>query len=224
MNRIAALAEHHALGFDTVATITPSLARGLRAAGMRFAVRYLGSLTADEADAILGAGLALMPVTYAGVFDGGAAVYSARVAGIAPGTTVWLDLEAQKIQAINTWTAVEITLKVNAWAKAVRAGGFDAGLYVGAGAMLTSGELYRLAVDRYWHSLSRVVDRLGNIAEPDCGWSMYQLYPSKPVAGVLVDVNVVQEDFRGRVPTWTVASSATVDRDAPTERELPETD
>jgi hypothetical protein len=50
---------------------------------------------------------------------------------------------------------------------------------------------------------------------------MHQLYPSVTTAGVWTDLDFIQQDFRGRLPTWTVAAAVKVDRDAETEPELP---
>jgi hypothetical protein len=208
MGLIASLGFVGAKGFDTVAPITKTLAKGLKAAGMDYAVRYLGALPKTEVEIITEAGMAIMPVTYGlkhgtvpgmtlGKTFGGSSVKHATSAGIVAGTTVWLDLEDC------AGTAQDVIAFVNAWASEVQQGGFMPGLYVGAGALLTSSELYALKVVRYWHSLSRVTDRNGALAEPGCGWCMYQLYPSITVASVLVDVDYIQQDYRGRLPTWT---------------------
>lgn len=208
MNKYSEPAKVGAKGFDTIAVINQALAQGLKLAGMDFAVRYLGALTSNEVDTIVAAGLAIMPVTYGmkhgTVLDGAlgdsyglSSVRQASSAGIALGTTIWLDLEDA------SGTSQGIIAFVNAWAARILAAGFVPGLYAGAGAQLTSLELYALKVTRYWHSLSRVSDRNGQLAEPGCGWCMYQLYPSVVVASVLVDVDVIQQDYRGRVPTWT---------------------
>ncbi len=205
--RTAELADVGAKGFDTTQPLTTARAEGLAAAGMRFAVRYLGSLTSAEVDTIHAAGMRVFPVTFGlkhgtppsailGSNFGMSSVLEMRKIGMPAGVTVWLDLEDM------SGTAADIQAFVNAWATAVLAAGYRAGLYVGAGAVLTSKELYSLKVTYYWHSLSRVSDRNGAIAEPDCGWCMYQLYPSINVAGTLVDVDVIQKDYRGRLPSW----------------------
>ena len=109
--------------------------------------------------------------------------------------TVWLDLEGVPV----TTMPPELAAKINAWAHAVQGAGFVAGLYVGAGCSLTSEELYALAVTRYWKGASRIVDRNGELAEPKCGWCMVQLQPCNTNRnGVLVDLDVAQEDYFGR--------------------------
>jgi hypothetical protein len=188
------------MGFDTVSVLNDAAAAALRAAGMRFAVRYLGSLKGDEVSSILKAGLALMPVTYSrasgwtptgelGQEDGSSAVADAKAAGFPAGVTVWCDLEGC------AGTVETTSAYVNAWAGVVRDAGFDPGLYVGSGQALDGAQLYALAVDRYWRSFSQVPD-------PTCGWSMIQLYKTVTVAGTSVDVDVIQYDYRARLPNW----------------------
>ncbi len=60
---------------------------------------------------------------------------------------------------------------------------------------------------RYWHSLSMILDRNGQLAAPGCGWCMYQLGPSRDWADVFVDVDFAREDFRGRSATWMIAAA-----------------
>ncbi len=208
--RVAKDAFVGARGVDSVQAITTSaLADGLRTSGIDFCVRYLGSLSASEADVILGAGLALMPVTFSrkpgwipsqqlGTLDGNNSVSQCVAAGIPKGCTVWLDLEGPggHAQDIVDW--------VNAWASVVKQAGYDPGLYVGYAAQLTSHELYALLVDKYWHSISRVTDSAGQLAEPGCGWCMFQLQPSRMWAGVWSDVDFIQQDYLGRLPVWCV--------------------
>lgn len=186
-------------GFDTVAKIDHPRAEALRSAGFDFAVRYLGKLSLAELKDIVGAGLGCMAVTYANRFDGLMAVAELRVLGMPQGATVWLDAEDVPMKPL------ELQRAINAWANALRAAGYDPGLYVGSGVGLTSAELYSLGVDRYWHSLSRVLDRHGQLAEPGVGWCMHQLYPSVQRAGVLVDVDVIQQDYKARVPSMVMA-------------------
>lgn len=188
-----------AMGVDTVENLA-GYAAGLKAAGMSFCCRYLGSLTATEAAAIWAASLAIMPVTFGGwqptpgwgIAAGGMHVRQAMGAGIPAGTTIWLDLEADKADAAST------IVGINDWAGEVKAGGYDAGLYVGAGQPLNGQQLYALAVDRYWKSFSTV-------PQPTCGWSMIQLYHTVTIAGANVDVDVLQYDYNGRLPNWAIS-------------------
>lgn len=197
---IATAARPFALGVDTVVRLTHASACALKREGMTFAVRYLGSLSAEELACIMSAGLACMPVTYAKAYSGMSAISELRKLAIPEGVTVWLDLEGE------TDPAPVIAAKINAWAGQVQAGGYEAGLYVGAGCVLTSEELYGLKVTRYWDSCSREIDRNGRSAAPKCDYCMVQMRPfNTSIAGVIVDVDVVQRDVLGRLPTWVTA-------------------
>jgi hypothetical protein len=197
-----------ARGIDCVTTLTQVSAEDLKARGIDFSIRYLGSVTANEVDIILSAGLAFMPVTYGlkhgteptkelGTRFGSSSARQARDAGVGLGATVWLDLEDM------AGTPQEVIDFVDAWATVILGAGFQPGLYVGAGALLTSQQLYALKVVRYWQSLSKEIDVRGQLAEPACGWCMIQLYPTIVVAGVSVDIDVIQQDYRQRTPMWT---------------------
>ena len=102
--------------------------------------------------------------------------------------------------------------KINTWADAIANAGYQPGLYVGSPQPLSGAELYALKVERYWKAPSRVVDRFGRLGEPDCGWCMYQLWPQRHWPSdedpnrVWVDVGFVQQDYRGRMPSWVVCS------------------
>jgi hypothetical protein len=196
-----AVATHAARGTDSITSLTVQTAQMFAANGIDFVIRYLGSITPQELSWILTAGLAFMPVTFADVFDGNKAVDQLQTLGIPTGATVWLDLEGIG-PSITPATLIQ---RINAWALEIKAAGYLPGLYCGANGQLTSKELYSLLVVRYWKSLSRVEDRNGQIAEPDCGYSMLQLYPTTSQNGVSVDKNIVCQDYQGRMPTWIVA-------------------
>ena len=108
-----------------------------------------------------------------------------------PGLVDWCDLEG---------AGADPTGYLDAWAGDVFAK-LVAGLYVGAGALLTAAQLYALPhFTRYWHSLSR------GIPEPQCGFVLAQLYPSTTLNGLGVDYDFAQQDFRGRAATWVLAA------------------
>jgi hypothetical protein len=198
-----------ARGWDSVNATDDVMAAKMRATGMEFTVRYLGLLTPRERDVVLVHDLALMPVTLCrapgwlpsealGLQDGAEAVR--HLDGLLPkGCTVGRDLEGP---GGNAQSVVDY---VNAWCRPVREAGYDPGLYVGYGCHLTGAQLEDLAVDRYWHSLSRVADDLGATAEPRAGWCMHQLYATTTWHGYTVDVNFIQRDYRNRLPNWVVA-------------------
>jgi hypothetical protein len=193
-----------ALGTDSLELVdTAEKAAGLRAAGIDFVLQYLGTATASSVNVVLSAGLAFMPVTRANHWDGPTSVTQLAALGLPQGCTVWLDVEGVQNPDVPTLIA-----NINAWAKAVSGAGYMAGVYVGAGALLTSQELYELTVTRYWKSQSRVQDRYGNLAEPQCGWCMLQTFPSTIVATINVDVDIVQQDYLGRVPVWVVQGAS----------------
>lgn len=191
-----------ALGVDTVQSLTPGMCAALKSAGMRFVVRYLTGTYAigpQERDVILGSGLAMMLVTAAGSYDGMRSVSALRALNWPVGATVWLDVEGC------TETPIELAGKVNSWAHSVDAASYDPGMYVGAQSLLTSAQLYALAVDRYWHACSRLTDAAGVAQEPTRGFCMRQLRPyNTQVGGVIVDVNVVETDYRDSLPMWVV--------------------
>jgi len=197
-----------ARGTDSVTVITADAAKRLKASGIDFCVRYLGNVTAEELAGILAAGLAFMPVTYANMFDGALAVARCKALGLPLGTTVWLDVEGDSV-----WRTDPVALsgKINGWAAAVTAAGYVPGLYVGAPQPLTSAELGALGVVRYWHGQGRCVDHTGALAEPPAGWCMWQMWPSVTWEGVNVDVNIIGEDYKTRLPAWVVSALAAAD-------------
>jgi hypothetical protein len=193
-----------ARGIDSLAFSeggTAQQANDLARDGIDFFVGYLGAINQERLAYLLAAGIAFMPCTFANKFDGDKAVAQCRALGLPLGVTVWLDLEGKSI--FDTASATLIAA-INAWATAILAAGFQPGLYVGSPQPLTSEELYALKVTRYWNALSRESDRRGALAEPKCGWCMWQMNPSRVwrSTGVFVDVNMIGADFQGRVPNW----------------------
>lgn len=204
MNIVSMPATVGARGTDSVTLIsTPAQAQALKAAGTDFCLQYLGSVTASIVSTILAAGLAFMPVTYADKFDGPTTVNELKAIAYPSGGTVWLDVEA-----VATMDPTALKTAINNWASSVQAAGYVAGLYVGSQCPLTSLELYQLRVTRYWKSASMIIDRNGALAEPACGWVMFQLNPSITWGGVWVDLDFIQQDDQSRVPTWAVAQPA----------------
>lgn len=186
-------------GVDTVVRITKTNAKNLKAAGFDFVIRYLVSVTAAELADILSEGLAISFVTYANSFDPSDEIAALQRLGIPKGTVIWLDVESVKDDPLT------LQQRINTWAKALEAAGYIPGLYVGAAALLTSLELYKLAVKRYWKSCSRLWDRNGNVAEPNCGFCCTQCTCQVVRAGVTVDVDFVYADYQGREVTMVAA-------------------
>jgi hypothetical protein len=190
-----------ALGIDTITNLDTVHATALKDAGFKFAIRYLGSVTAAELAILLDAGLSFMPVTYSrpggwtptaemGTQDGQNDIQQLKALGILTGCTVWIDLEgvslATPANIVSEW--------INNRAAVMKAAGFDVGVYVGVNDVLSGPQLYAIPnVNRYWKSAS-------DVPTPTCGFCLLQLFPTTTVAGISVDVNVVQQDWEGRLP------------------------
>ena len=189
---------------------TPLQADSLASRGIDGVFGYLGAIDADRVGYVLDAGMAFMPVTLANDFDGSRAVARMQALGLPQGTTCFLDVENVWPSQINAHTLVQpvsaLIARIDDWAAHVDGAGFEPGLYVGSPQPLTSAELWSLKVRRYWNALSAERDRYGDLAEPQCGWCVFQMYPSKTWrdTGVLVDVNMIGEDYMGRRPTWVL--------------------
>lgn len=211
MNMIVQSARPGAIGVDTIVHFTPQLGAKFRAAGFTYVVRYLGALTVQERDIILGAGLALMAVTYSrragwmpsaglGTQDGVHAVQNARNAGLPEGMTLFIDLEGPSASAAPS----DCINYVNSCAHPIMAAGYKAGLYVGYGIPLTATQLYKqLAVTGYWHSCSHVQDVSVR------GYQMIQQEPgNQHHCGILVDVDLIQLDRLGNTPNWLIVGES----------------
>lgn len=181
---------------------TPAQALALRAGGVDVLVGYLGAMNVSRLGFLTDAGVGFMPVTFAGHYDGAVAVAQCKALGLPAGTTVWLDYEN------DDQPTTDLIPKLSAWAHVVLAAGFTSGLYVGSPEKLTSGELFALPFVRYWHGQGSVRDRFNALAEPKCGWCVVQAYPQHVRAGVLVDDDMVQQDYFGRVPVAACSAAA----------------
>ncbi len=183
---------------------TGAQAHALQVSGVDAVAGYLGVINRDRLGFILGAGMAFVPVTLAGEYNDGPDDEIGQLAtlGIPRGATVFLDMEGM---AAFKADPAQLIAKVNAWADAIAAAGFVPGLYVGVPQPLSSDELYALRVSRYWRGQGSVRDRRNALAEPTgCGWCMTQMFPSVQRGGVLVDCNIIGQDYKGRVPAWVV--------------------
>jgi hypothetical protein len=190
---------------------TAEQARKLAASGVEFFIGYLGTMSPERLKHVLDAGMAFMPVTFAGEYKDGAAdeIAQLKALGIPRGVTVWLDLEG-----LDAWNMPvnQLMKLINAWAYDIKSGGWMPGLYVGAPQPLSGAELFSLGVLRYWLGQGRCVDKSGKDAYPVCGWCMRQDWHNTgngymwKDTGVLVDTNAIQADHQGRLPTWVVSS------------------
>jgi hypothetical protein len=179
-------------------------AMDLRADGVEVLVGYLGVITDDILGHALDAGLAFMPVTLAGAWDGASAVARCKGLGLPAGITVWCDLEGDHAFV----AGAGVIPKLAAWAQAIAAAGYMPGLYVGVPQPLTSEELFSLPFVRYWRGQGSIRDRHNALAEPKCGWCMTQAYPQHMRRGVLVDDDMVSQDYFGRVPVAACRSAS----------------
>jgi hypothetical protein len=180
---IATIAPRH-LGLDTVQYLTP-FAKTLYGLGYRTAFRYLNytrywrdtpdpdpehdfkSLSAQELRELLDAGLRVGLVQFgigsrnqggeqAGKEVGSAAAYNANGLGIPRHTHIYCDCEwSARHHPIPPLAAQ--TAYIEAWALAVRQGGYRAGLYVSTSLRHSSAQLYALkGIDSYWSGNSAV--------------------------------------------------------------------
>lgn len=215
MTGVCRPAPPHTFVVDCVTAITPLLANALRyhpTTPVRGVCRYLGSITPEERDVIWAAGLFIELVTFGDARSGsgsegskhGAADVQALIAlGCPPGVTVWTDLESFEDTADNCKAFC------NARGQMHRTGGWDPGLYVGAGQPLDGLQLATLVQDRYWQGLSILTVAgapAGYTIEPTVGWSQRQLPHTTTLGGASVDVSVTQWDWRGRLPNVWMSS------------------
>lgn len=196
------------LGIDTATTLTAKNCLDLKAAGIKFVIRYLPELDQPEIDAIFAAGLGLMLVAHVrypgwqpsmalGAADAERVARRAVALGIPPNALIWCDLEGMSGSSDDT---VNYT---NAWAKMLSTFHFIPGVYVGAGIPLDSMDLYRrLNVAHYWRSQSAVPTPVVR------SYQLYQLFSmptgSLKLCGVEVDLDVSQHDYKGGCPTMIV--------------------
>ena len=186
---------------------TAAQAAAFKANGAKGVYGYLGVINQTRVSYILDAGLAFLSVGLAGRFEGPTMVQQLKGLSAPPGLTTCMDLEG--LEAFHA-DPVAYAAKINAGADVLNVN-FISALYVGSPQPFTSKELWELHVKGYWRGQGRIVDRFGplSLAEPtNCGWWAYQAYPSivvgGDVGGVLVDVDMISQDYLGRVPTWMV--------------------
>jgi glycoside hydrolase-like protein len=205
-------APDNALGFDTDQPISLPVARQFRRDGFRFCLRYLSfggrqqspDLTREEADHILDAGLALMPVQHVrnpgwrptgalGNSDGRNAVSNANSVGFPIGMNVWMDLEGVD----PTSRIADVFEYCRNWALQV-ATRFRPGIYVGSGALLNSEQLFDLLFLHYW--------KAGGHIPPVAhrGYQMIQNIANETRHGIHIDRNTTQTDHLGGQVQWLI--------------------
>jgi hypothetical protein len=198
-------------GFDVNQVLTADQALGFKNAGYDFCIRYVprtsslaaGNLSNAEALAILGAGLALMPVQHVAepgwqpttnlgtAYGNFAATYAAQVVNLPPGMNVWCDLEEVATGA----TAADVIAYCQAWYAAVHAAGYVPGLYVGYGTGMTPDQLYNdTSFQHYWQAYNggQVTTR---------GFQLLQK-TEKKLGSICYDPDVTQVDGEGDSALW----------------------
>lgn len=182
-------------GCDTLATLKAPDFDKLAARSIVWRAGYIEKITAEELNAQLTAGIAYLPVTLALDFNAVAQIAKLKALGIPEGVTVFLDVEGHGLDPF------ALIGHINSWAAMLQATGYEAGLYIGAGCdVLSDVQLYALKVTRYWHSVSRVPDPKTR------GCCIRQLRPNDvEPTGVDIDVDVVEPDYEGGLPTFCAA-------------------
>jgi hypothetical protein len=197
-------AKPFARGVDTIdSTDLAKLAPQVRAEGFDFAYVYLGGATAAQCIAIASV-MPIIPVTFGNRTDPSEAIGNMTNMGLpwkdpSTGTpaTLLLDAEAQSnpvASLIATW---------NAWAAGIQKAGARAGIYEGEENTPVTAEQYGdLLFTGYWKSASAVP--LPTFHGQSIGWMCTQFLPAnyKLQCGLVVDVDMIAEDYFGRVPTW----------------------
>lgn len=210
--KVAAV-HNKSLGFDTDTKLNFDIAKSFYNEGYRFAIRYvsLGSeasedLTYEEANHILDAGLALMPVQHVrhagwhpngelGTKYGNNAAVDADKVGFPPGVNVWCDLEG----VAGGTKAQSVIDYCNSWYDAVAKYGYLPGLYVGVSSILNSEQLYEdLKFQHFWKSESMVPEVAVRSDQ------MVQHYYPKKVNGISIDKVVTYIDKKGGQPQWLI--------------------
>lgn len=175
--------------------------------GIKGVWRYLSDLAPVEVATILGAGLKLffvnhsrlpgwIPSATGGNADAKRDLADLQRLAIPVGVHVAFDLEE-----VGGGNPGSVITHVDEHAAGIQASKNLAALYVGAGALLNSVQLYALRSTLYWHSCSRVTDAVGLEAGPACGWGVYQGGPPDDViGGVVIDWDYPIRDFKGRLP------------------------
>ena len=208
-----AAAPNKSLGFDTNTPLNYDTAKSFYNEGYRFAIRYLSrgseaseDLTYEEADAILEAGLALMPVQHVlspgwhpsgnlGSEYGKNAAINADHVGFPPGVNVWCDLEGVA-EGTHAQSVIDYC---NNWYDAVVASGYLPGLYVGANSILSGEQLYEsLKFQHFWKSESEVPEVAVR------SYQMVQYYYPEHVNGISIDKDTTYIDKKGGQPQWLI--------------------
>ena len=192
LNGIVQKSHQDSLGFESDRRMPLDVAQKLYQQGYRFCVRQIPldsedekDLSYEEANDILGSGLALMPVQYApevgwspfaalGTFYGETAAASAAQVGFPPKVNVWCKLADVSTSARER----DVIEHCNAWYDAVSSWGYVPSLYVGANSILDGEQLSNLKFKHFWRAEGHIP------AMTDAGYQMLPSELSTPVNNV----------------------------------------
>ena len=188
---------------DTYAVVRADTAVKLKASGVAGIIRYLDNLTPAEFAGLLAAGLKVgfvsscrrtgwVPTGPMGSADGAAAVAKLHALGIIEGPHAHADCEGMG------GTGQGLIAYLDGRGSAVKSAAYRHSEYEGWGHK--SNPYASTNTNGYWAAMAIAEPR------PACGWFLMQLQPgNQSRCGVVVDLNVVQQDARGRVPMFVAA-------------------
>lgn len=192
---------------DTNEIVTASVAAAWKQAGVTAALRYR-NLTTEEFGTLMAYQISVGLLTYGrqadytlatGQLDAQQLLDLAKTLGIPPGLTYGLDLETPSGATIADLLTYEKGFSGHIYTIPTNL----AGVYCGAGLMMTSVELTSMGAKRYYKSGSRVCDAHNNPSEPARGWSLIQRLPfDRMLGGARVDYDSAGSDYYG--DAWTV--------------------
>lgn len=194
--------------FDTDEVITDTIAESLRRDGFEAAGVYIHVVTTEQLSALLSVGMGVFFITQGlgggvvpdaaiGIRQGAGAIAKLGELGVPRGATVFSDIEQSRIPDLqhgpDAWVAYG-----NAHADTVANGGHIPGGYFGGGCGLTSHEMFDMRMVRYGKGAARILDRHGAYAEPSCGWSWVQGFPTDILhaSGIKIDIGALWGDYR----------------------------
>lgn len=204
-------------GFDTNQKVSGDAAAAYYEHGFRFCLRYVRrdpvnkhDLSPDEAQEILDAGLALMPVQHVestkswvpsakkGAEFGKTGAEDCLRIGIPAGVTVWCDLEG-----VETGTpAQEVIDYCNSWHAAIAAEGYVPGLYVGWHPGLSASQLYKsLRFTHYWGAYNLNSDQVPAVRKLQMKQHVAKAADKVPDFPLDMQTDSIRKDALGGFPT-----------------------
>lgn len=193
------------MAFDCNQMLSTGHALAFKNSGYDTCIRYIprtptlvyGNLTGVEIEAILAAGLDLCVVQHCpepnwmATADLGkeygeyGAAYCEHI-GLPKGVSVWLDLE-------EVAGGSDANGYCRAWFTAVKAAGYEPGIYVGYNPQMSDEALHLLPFEAYWRAYN------SDSTIPVRGWQIRQ-EPQKTLNGIAFDPDVISADALGNLP------------------------